>query len=193
MQCGIGDQIIPLSQRAARQHIQVLASTYLMEVWIVTHSWATRRLNIISHNKRGGSHGQNHFLFFFHIREMTAWHQFVISMSFRKCKLNLVGFDIMKSSFFLIYWNSSYRREATMICYDNRIIQWTRHTNLLPWATRMSNKRQRVYRPACFSVMVYIGNVAHWNTNIHMLSSSPWQCWHSDVKYVMLTTLTILV
>lgn len=100
MQCGIGDQIIPLSQRAARQHIQVLASTYLMEVWIVTHSWATRRLNIISHNKRGGSHGQKHFLFFFHIREMTAWHQFVISMSFRKCKLNLVGFDIMKSCFF---------------------------------------------------------------------------------------------
>lgn len=38
MQCGTGDQIIPLSQQAARQHTQVLASTSLMEVWIVTHS-----------------------------------------------------------------------------------------------------------------------------------------------------------
>lgn len=43
MQCGTGDQIIPVSQQAARLHTQVLASTYLMEVWIVTHSSAMRQ------------------------------------------------------------------------------------------------------------------------------------------------------
>ncbi len=36
MHSGTGDQIIPLSQQATQQHTQVLASTSLMEAWIVT-------------------------------------------------------------------------------------------------------------------------------------------------------------
>lgn len=60
MQRGTGDQIIPRSQ-------QVLASSALMEVWIVMRG---PRLNVMSHNKRGGRDGRvlirlSRFGFFF--------------------------------------------------------------------------------------------------------------------------------
>lgn len=80
MQRGTGDQIIPVSQRAAWQHTQVLAGSSLKEAVAYLSSLSDEggdrrrgRLKIISHNKEVGKMGAFSLSYISHHMEMNAW------------------------------------------------------------------------------------------------------------------------